>query len=477
MLNPIQVLEQILEVVWSFIAPNPLPRLKIVPTGRAIRNLLTKRGTGFNLTGRLKLSPAYSYRGALVIGGTGTGKSRRTIIPTLLTAKGSFVVHDPSGELLNATYASLCQRGYWVDVFTPTDPDHSCQLNVLDKVGSIAEARQAANRIVATGYPDETGMGFWELSAVGFLTMCMSGLLKSNVGGLSLPLLYQLVNSWSAQPKGVESFFKSLDDDQVWAEYMNYSNYDEKLLSGIVATAKGALAYMTDENVQQATTSPDTSERSDETTSASEHRTISAKRLRSQPTAVFIQTKTTKTKDYQALVSLLFDYLFDELMEDLPQAEAQDVFLVIDEAGSLFIPSLPIAAANVRKYRVGILLALQDYAQLESLYGKDKASALRSNCFTQVIFGGGGLDQSQYYSRLLGLSDQPNGYGWRVPTVDVHELRELGSNQALLVCGNMRPYILNLPRIKSASTKPVKLDYPKRCLPPVLDLSIDHATD
>ena len=55
---------------------------------------------GFCLTGTSNLSVKDSYQNALVIGGTGVGKSSVVLIPSLYSMCGSFIVHDPSGELL-----------------------------------------------------------------------------------------------------------------------------------------------------------------------------------------------------------------------------------------------------------------------------------------------------------------------------------------------------------------------------------------
>src|SRR5260221_10067128 len=63
--------------------------------------LLSRREYGFCLTGKRNLSVKDSFQNALVIGGTGTGKSSVVLIPSLFTMKGSFIVHDPSGELFN----------------------------------------------------------------------------------------------------------------------------------------------------------------------------------------------------------------------------------------------------------------------------------------------------------------------------------------------------------------------------------------
>jgi hypothetical protein len=87
--------------------------------------LLSFRNHGFCLTGRKNLSVKNSYQNSLIIGGTGTGKSSVVLVPSLYSMCGSFVIHDPSGELFSKSAGYLKQKGYEIKVLNFTDPQNS----------------------------------------------------------------------------------------------------------------------------------------------------------------------------------------------------------------------------------------------------------------------------------------------------------------------------------------------------------------
>ncbi len=108
--------------------------------------------------------------------------------------------------------------------------------------------------------------------------------------------------------------------------------------------------------------------------------------FRKKPIALFIQNSVADQKYYSVLTSILFEQFFSFLLGRFPTEDEKDIFLLIDEASSLNLPTLPLAVANVRKHRSGIMLLIQDFNQLVHNYGKYDAEAIRSNCFAKMYF-------------------------------------------------------------------------------------------
>ena len=77
--------------------PKELPRSSYAATFISPKTVLAKHHLGFCISGTKNLSLKNSYQNALIIGGTGTGKSSTVLLPSLFTMQGSFIVHDPSG--------------------------------------------------------------------------------------------------------------------------------------------------------------------------------------------------------------------------------------------------------------------------------------------------------------------------------------------------------------------------------------------
>jgi type IV secretory pathway TraG/TraD family ATPase VirD4 len=125
-------------------------------------------------------------------------------------------------------------------------------------------------------------------------------------------------------------------------------------------------------------------------------------------------------------------------MDHLPFDHEEDVFFLIDEAGTLRIPTLPLAMANLRKYRSGTLLSIQSYQILVAQYGREQAQTIRSNCYSTFVFGGAELEECQYIERLCGSYEYVNDLGQtRIrPLITASEVRTLDSRYGLLLYGN-----------------------------------------
>jgi type IV secretory pathway TraG/TraD family ATPase VirD4 len=128
-------------------------------------------------------------------------------------------------------------------------------------------------------------------------------------------------------------------------------------------------------------------------------------------------------------------------MSRFPTKDEMDIFLLIDEASSLNLPTLPVAVANVRKHRSGIMLLLQDYNQLVHLYGKYEADAIRANCYTKLFFTGQSLETAKELEQTLGrfeFKDKEDKKSIR-PLMTCDEIRMMPSNRAILICGHHPP--------------------------------------
>ena len=120
---------------------------------------------GFCLTGKRNLSVKNSYQNALVMGSTGTGKSSVVLIPSLYTMRGSFVIHDPSGELLSKGAGLLARKGYEIKVLNFTSPDKSSGYNPLIRVQGNSDIQKVASMLVETALGGKTKDPFWNTQA------------------------------------------------------------------------------------------------------------------------------------------------------------------------------------------------------------------------------------------------------------------------------------------------------------------------
>ena len=115
--------------------------------------------------------------------------------------------------------------------------------------------------------------------------------------------------------------------------------------------------------------------------------------------------------------------------------------MLIDEASSLNLPTLPLAVANIRKHRTGAMLLLQDFNQLVHNYGKHEADAIKSNCFAKMYFTGQSLETATELERTLGKFEFKGKEGHKVvrSLMTNDEIRMMDIKQALIICGHHQP--------------------------------------
>jgi len=392
--------------------------------------LLSRYNYGFNLTGRRKLSKKDCYQNALIIGGTGTGKTSVVLIPSLYSMTESFVIHDPSGELYMKSAGYLKEKGFEIKVLNFAKPQNSSGYNPLIRANGSSEIQKVASLLVETSLGGKTKDPFWNTQATALLTMLITILKKQDPEFQNLYNVRQLLNNLGGNPESIDDLFTEYADDALFAEYKSFISFDEKVVSGVIATCKAALQIFNDEYVAKVTSFDN----------------IDFMNLREKPTALYIQNSIADQKYYSVLTSLFFEQFFAFLLGRFPKDHEKDIFLLIDEASSLNLPTLPLAVANVRKHRAGIMLLLQDFNQLVHNFGKYDADGIKSNCFAKMYFTGASLETTKELEQTLGkyqYEDEKKGTVVRsLMTND--EIRTMKVNRALLVCGHHPPILARL---------------------------------
>ena len=384
---------------------------------------------GFCLTGTSNLSVKDSFQNALVIGGTGVGKSSVVLIPSLFSMQGSFIVHDPSGELLAKSAGYLNQKGYEIKVLNFANPQYSSGYNPLIRANSQSEIQKVASMLVETSLGKSKDQ-FWNTQATALLTMLISILKKQGSEFQDLCNVRQLLNRMGGNPESVDALFSEYADEILFAEYKSFVSYDDKVVSGVIATCKASLQIFNDDKVARITSFDN----------------IDFMEFRNKPTALFIQNSVADQKYYSVLTSIFFEQFFSFLLGRFPNEGENDIFLLIDEASSLSLPTLPLAVANVRKHRSGVMLLLQDFNQLVHNYGKYEADAIKSNCFAKMYFTGQSLETATELERLLGKCEVVDGEEKKHvrPLMTIDEIRMMDINRALLICGHHPPIKIKL---------------------------------
>ena len=392
--------------------------------------LLSRRQFGFCLTGRRNLSVKNSYQNALVIGGTGTGKSSVVLVPSLYTMQSSFIVHDPSGELFQKTSGFLKEQGYNIKLLNFANPSISSGYNPLARATTSSEIQKVASMLVQNAFGEKSKDPFWNTQAVSLLTMLISIVKTQDEAFQNLYNVRQLLNLLGSNPEQIDALFSKYADDVLFSEYKAFIAYDDKVVNGVIATSKAALQTFSDELVARVTSFDN----------------INFQEFRDLPTILYIQNSVADQKYFSVLTSIFFEQFFAFVLGRFPKKEEQDIFLLIDEASSLNLPTLPLAVANVRKHRAGIMLLIQDFSQLVHNYGRYDADAIKANCFAKMYFTGQSYETTKELEAALGKFEFEDDEGKRTirPLMTNDEIRTMKVSTALLICGNNPPIMAKL---------------------------------
>src|SRR6185436_12201076 len=223
---------QVIDSIFGFVFESVEVLISGIPTKKKgysaefapVSSLFSKGYHGFCLTGKKNLSVKLSYQNALVIGGTGTGKSSVVLIPSLFTMRSSFIVNDPSGELYSKTAGCLNQRGTDIKILNFTDPTVSSGYNPLARAHSSSDIQKVASLLI------ENSMGkgkdpFWNTQAVALLAMLITILKKQEPQFQNLYNARQLLNQLGGNHEAVDSFFSRFADEILFAEYKSFIAY------------------------------------------------------------------------------------------------------------------------------------------------------------------------------------------------------------------------------------------------------------
>lgn len=430
----IKLLESIFKGIFEFIqfAWTAIPKKKDSYNAEFVSagTLLSSREYGFCLTGRRNLSVKNSYQNSLIIGGTGTGKSSVVLFPSLYSMKGSFVIHDPSGELFSKSAGYLKQKGYEIKVLNFANPNNSSGYNPLVRAQSSSDIQKVASLLIENALGGKSKDPFWNSQATSLLAMLITILKKQAPEFQNLYNVRQLLNRLGGNPESVDALFSEHADEILFAEYKSFIAYDDKVVSGVIATCKAALQLFNDESIAKVTSTDN----------------LDLIEFRNKPTALFIQNSVADQKYYSVLTSLFFEQFFAFLLSRFPTEKEKDIFLLIDEASSLYLPTLSLAVANVRKHRSGIMLLVQDFNQLVNHYGKNNADAIKSNCFAKMYFTGTSLETAKELEQTLGRYEYKDEKERTVvrPLMTNDEIRTMKDTQAILICGHHQPIMARL---------------------------------
>ncbi|MBX7226412.1 MAG: type IV secretory system conjugative DNA transfer family protein [Chitinophagales bacterium] len=393
--------------------------------------ILSKNNTGVCLDGRRQLSKKAVH--VLCVSPSGGGKTQNVVLPTVLLAKGSFVINDPSKEIFNTCASYLESQGVDVRVVNFADPTQSDGFNPLAYVRDGADAQKMASILVRSVLQgSNSGDQFWNISATSLITFAIKLLQTQNIKYYNFANVRLLVQLMAIDSPEVDRMVAQSGNQEIILEYKNFLKQDNKLRTSVIATTLASLSIFQNPTVAKVTST----------------NTIDLSNIRKKRMAIFLHTSTTDMVYFSNLISIFFESVMKVLMSELPGTDdTEQVYLILEELSSLFLPGLEIASSNLRKGNGTLVLILQSFQQLVQIYSRERAEAIRSNCYVKMYFSGMDHTTSEELARQLGKYtwyEEGNKKRNTRELLTSDELRMMKRNTALVICSNLNPMMISL---------------------------------
>ena len=347
--------------------------------------------------------PKYARnKNILVIGGSGSGKTRFFVKPSLMQMHSSYVVTDPKGTVLIECGKLLQRGGYRIKVLNTINFKKSMRYNPFAYLRSEKDILKLVNTIIANtkGDGEKSGEDFWVKAEKLYYTALIGYIwYEAPDEEKNFTTLLEMINASEAREDDedfknpVDLMFERLEEkDPEHFAVKQYKKY--KLAAG--KTAKSILiscgARLAPFDIRELRELMETDEMELDT-------------LGDRKTALFVIISDTDDT-FNFVVSILYTQLFNLLCD-----KADDVYggrlpvhvrCLLDEFANIGqIPKFEKLIATIRSREISASIILQSQSQLKAIY-KDNADTIVGNCDTTLFLGGKEKTTLKEISEILG---------------------------------------------------------------------------
>ena len=348
--------------------------------------------------------PKYARnKNILVIGGSGSGKTRFFVKPSLMQMHSSYVVTDPKGTVLIECGKLLKQRGgYRIKVLNTINFKKSMHYNPFAYIRSEKDILKLVNTIIANtkGDGEKSGEDFW-VKAERLFYCALIGYLwyEAPEEEKNFTTLLEMINASEAREDDeefqspVDLMFERLEekDPEHFAvkQYKKYKLAAGKTAKSILISCGARLAPFDIKELRELMENDD----------------MELDTIGDRKTALFIIISDTDDT-FNFVVSILYTQLFNLLCD-----KADDVYggrlpvhvrCLLDEFSNIGqIPKFEKLIATIRSREISASIILQSQSQLKAIY-KDNADTIVGNCDTTLFLGGKEKTTLKEMSEILG---------------------------------------------------------------------------
>ena len=358
----------------------------------------------FTQTEKMSINTRKTFKNnnTLVIGGSGSGKTRFFVKPNIMQMNSSFVITDPKGELLSSCGKMLQDNGYEIKILDLINFENSDNYNFFNYIRDERDILKLTNNIIMnTNSPNSKTAGdFWEKAENALLQALFSYVFyEGTEEEKNINTVMDLLRLSEVKEED-EDFQSPLDIlfDELKKENPNHfavKQYDIfKFAAG--KTAKSILisvgVRLAPFNISQIRdlVSKDT---------------LQLELLGDRKTALFViisDSDVTLNFMPSIMFQQLFDVLFYRADHKYNGSLPFDVSFILDEfANTGQIPNFEIYISTMRSRKINVNIILQNLAQIKALY-KNSWETIIGNCDSLLFLGGKENSTLKYISEMIG---------------------------------------------------------------------------
>ena len=366
-------------------------------------NVILTETERLTMDGRPKAGPKYARnKNILVIGGSGSGKTRFYVKPNLLQMHSSYVVTDPKGTVLNEVGKALKEGGYAIKVLNTINFKKSMHYNPLAYIRSEKDILKLVNTIIANtkGEGNQSGEDFW-VKAERLYYSALIGYIwyEAPDDEKNLNTLIEMINASEAREDDesfenpIDKLFKELEQENpehfAVRQYKKYKLAAGKTAKSILISCGARLAPFDIAELRELT----------------EDDELELDTLGDKKTALFVIISDTDDT-FNFIVAIMYTQLFNLLCDKADDKYGGrlpvHVRFILDEFANIGqIPKFDKLIATIRSREISASIILQAQSQLKAIY-KDNADTIVGNCDTTLFLGGKEKTTLKEISEILG---------------------------------------------------------------------------
>ena len=421
-------------------------------------NILLTNTEWLTMDSRPKIAKYARNKNVLVIGGSGSGKTRFFVKPNVMQMHSSYVITDPKGTVLIECGKLLVKGGYVIKVLNTINFKKSMHYNPLAYIQSEKDILKLVNVLIENtkGQGEKSNEDFW-VKSERLLYSAYIGYIwyEAPEEEKNFITLLDMINASEAREDDenfkspVDMLFERLAEKEpehfAVKQYRKFKLAAGKTLKSILVSCGARLAPFDIKELRD----------------LMEYDELELDTLGDRKTALFIITSDTdNTFDFVTamVVSQLFNTLCTKADDEYGGRLPVHVRCLLDEVANITIPNLQRLISVFRSREISACLVVQAQSQLKAIY-KDNADTIIGNCDSTLFLGGKEKTTLKELSEVLGKEtidlyntsetrSNQNSYGLNYQKLgkalmDIDELAVLDGSKCILQLRGVRPFLSN----------------------------------